>query len=543
VEKSSKKKSAGKGHGETEEGRPGAGGVGRLGRRQFLQAGVAAGAAGIALSSRSGSVIETALRHSSDATSLGDIEHVVILMQENRSFDHYFGALSGVRGFSVGKVLQQTVGGMTYPIFDQFGYEPGVGVTSSGYLQPFHLKSDPPTENGQTTNDISHNWGPQHQSWDSGAMDAFITAHLAADGDSNGPVTMGYFTRKDLAFYYALADAFTICDGYHCSVLGPTDPNRVMSISATIDPAGVAGGPCLVTQTSERQLDYGTFTWTTMPEQLSAAGVSWKVYNDPTALTELSPFPYFKTFFEPSTPAQVEMAAQALSYTYPVNFAADVAAGTLPSVSWIMPPLAECEHPAAPPEYGEYLVQQILEILLTNPDVWAQTVFIIVYDENGGFFDHIPPVTPPEATDGEYLTVSPLPADASGIAGPIGLGFRVPCLIVSPFSRGGYMCSRTFDHTSTLRLLETRFGVEVPNLSSWRRSVTGDMTQALALGVPPDTSVPNLPATSLGDTTVAEQAVINALAGTEDVGIPYPLPTSNKMPTQETMPARRHVPH
>jgi phospholipase C len=170
-------------------------------------------------------------------------------------------------------------------------------------------------------------------------------------------------------------------------------------------------------------------------------------------------------------------------------------------------------------------------------------VFIIVYDENGGFFDHIPPVTPPEATDGEYLTVSPLPADASGIAGPIGLGFRVPCLMVSPFSRGGYMCSRTFDHTSTLRLLETRFGVEVPNLSSWRRSVTGDMTQALALGVPPDTSVPNLPATSLGDTTVAEQAVINALAGTEDVGIPYPLPTSNKMPTQETSPARRHVPH
>ena len=397
-------------------------------------------------------------------------------------------------------------------------------MSSSGYLQPFHLKSDPPTENGQTTNDISHNWGPQHQSWDSGAMDAFVTAHLAADGASNGPVTMGYFTRKDLAFYYALADAFTICDGYHCSVLGPTDPNRVMSISATIDPAGVAGGPCLVTQTSERQLDYGTFTWTTMPEQLSAAGVSWKVYNDPTALSELSPFPYFKTFYEPSTPAQIEMAAQALSYTYPASFAADVAAGTLPSVSWIMPPLAECEHPAAPPEYGEYLVQQILQTLVSNPDVRSQTVFIVIYDENGGFFDHVPPRTPPPGTDGEYLTVDPLPADASGIAGPVGLGFRVPCLVVSPFSRGGYMCSHTFDHTSTLRFLETLFGVEVPNLSSWRRSVTGDMTEALALSLPPDTSVPNLPATSLGDTTVAEQAVINALAGTEDWVSPTRLP-------------------
>ncbi len=143
-------------------------GVARLGRRQFLQAGMAAGAAGIGLSSRAGSVIETALKQSSDATSVADIQNVVILMQENRSFDHYFGMLSGVRGFSVGPVLTQTVGGMTYPIFDQFGYEPGVGVSSSGFLQPFHLKSDPPTYDGQTTNDISHNWGPQHQSWDDG---------------------------------------------------------------------------------------------------------------------------------------------------------------------------------------------------------------------------------------------------------------------------------------------------------------------------------------------------------------------------------------
>jgi len=514
----------------------------RLGRRRFLQAGVAAGAAGMGLSSRAGRLIDTALSQGSAGGSLSDIQHVVILMQENRSFDHYFGTLSGVRGFS-SPALNQTVNGEIYPIWDQFGYEPGVGVTPSGYLQPFPLKSDPPNENGQTTNDITHNWGPQHQSWDGGAMDAFVATHLANDGDSNGPLTMGYFTRKNLSFYYALADAFTICDGYYCSVLGPTDPNRVMSISATIDPAGVAGGPCLVTQTSERQADYGTFTWTTMPEQLSAAGVSWKVYNDPTALLELSPFPYFQTFYNPSTPAQVEMATQALAYSYPASFAADVAAGTLPTVSWIMPPLAECEHPAAPPEYGEYLVQQILETLVSNPDVWSQTVFMVVYDENGGFFDHMPPPAAPPGTAGEYLTVNPLPSDASGIAGPVGLGFRVPCLVVSPFSSGGYVCSHTFDHTSTLRFMETLFGVEVPNLSAWRRSVTGDMTKVLALSLPPNTNVPTLPATSLGDTTVAEQAVINALAGTEDVGVPYPLPTSNRMPVQETTPKRPHVPH
>ena len=275
-----------------------------------------------------------------------------------------------------------------------------------------------------------------------------------------------------------------------------------------------------------------------MPEQLSAAGVSWKVYNDPTALFELSPFPYFKTFFEPSTPAQVEMAAQALSYTYPASFAADVAAGRCPSVSWIMPPLAECEHPAAPPEYGEYLVQQILQTLVSNPDVWSQTVFIVIYDENGGFFDHVPPPTPPPGTDGEYLTVNPLPPDASGIAGPVGLGFRVPCLVISPFSRGGYMCSHTFDHTSTLRFLETRFGVEVPNLSSWRRSVTGDMTKALAL-VDSAGHVRADPACDLARGHDGRRASGDQRPGrNRGRGIAYPPPTSNKMPTQETTPER-----
>jgi phospholipase C len=256
----------------------------------------------------------------------------------------------------------------------------------------------------------------------------------------------------------------------------------------------------------------------------------------------LSPFPYFKTFWNPSTPAEIEMATQALDYTYPANLAADVAAGTLPQVSWIMPPLAECEHPAAPPEYGEYLVQQILDILVSNPDVWAQTVFIVTYDENGGFFDHVPPPTAPTGTTGEYLTVDPLPTDAAGIAGPVGLGFRVPCLVVSPFSAGGYVCSHTFDHTSTLQFLQTLWGVEVPNLTTWRASVTGDMTQTLALKNPPNTTVPTLPATSLGDTEVAEQAVINALAGTADVGVDYPIPAVNHMPKQATTPKRPRVP-
>jgi phospholipase C len=179
---------------------------------------------------------------------------------------------------------------------------------------------------------------------------------------------------------------------------------------------------------------------------------------------------------------------------------------------------------------------------VASPDVWAQTVLFVVFDENGGFFDHVPPVTAPEGTPGEWLTATPLPQAAGGIAGPVGLGFRVPCLVVSPFSRGGYLCSDVFDHTSLLRFVETRFGVAVPNLSAWRRGVTGDMTSSLALAWPPVRAVPPLPATSLGEQSVAEQAVLDALAGTLDVGIPYPPPAANSMPSQEPGPPRPPVP-
>jgi phospholipase C len=519
-------------------------------RRAFVLGGAALGAAGVVAGRRGGKLtgqqarlIETAasVRPSSKPT-LNDIEHVVILMQENRSFDHYFGTLSGVRGFSDPNVLTQTVNGTTYPIWDQFGYQPGTGVDASGYMQPFHLLNDPPLKDGETTNDITHSWGPQHQSWNNGAMDSFMTAHLAADGDTNGPVTMGYFTKSELAFYYALADAFTICDGYHCSVLGPTDPNRIMSLSASIDPNGTGGGPVVETFT-DRLAEISTLSWETMPEALLAAGVSWKVYNDPLGLIGLSPLPYFKAYNDPLSVTGIELIANALTPTYPGDFAADVAAGSLPSVSWITSPLAECEHPAAPPEFGEYLVQQVLTTLVSNPDVWASTVLFVVYDENGGFFDHLPPVTAPAGTADEYLTVNPLPSAASGIAGPIGLGFRTPCLVVSPFSRGGYLCSDTFDHTSLLRFIETRFGVTVPNLSTWRRNATGDMTTALDLVNPPNTKVPSLPKTSIyGDLKVIAEAVLNALTGTEDVGIPYPLPASNSMPSQMTTPKRPPVP-
>jgi phospholipase C len=192
-------------------------------RRTFMVGGAAA-AIGAAAGSRlrSGGLTDDQARlidkvtaaSSAAAASLSDVKHVVILMQENRSFDHYFGTLSGTRGFSDPGVLKNANG---TPVFDQYGYQPGTGVTAAGYTQPFNLLNNPPSENGEDTNDIDHSWAGQHHSWNGGKMDSFITSHLATDGNANGPVTMGYFTRSELSFYYALADAFTICDGYHCS--------------------------------------------------------------------------------------------------------------------------------------------------------------------------------------------------------------------------------------------------------------------------------------------------------------------------------------
>jgi phospholipase C len=508
-----------------------------LTRREVLRAGATGGAALSASALLSNSLIANALASAPACGSLSDIEHIVILVQENRSFDHYFGSYRGVTGFADPGV--QTLGdGSGLSIFAQPGYPGGF---DGGHLYPFHLDS---FHNGECTNDINHSWGPQHTYWDGGKLDAFVTGHEAADGPANGPLTMGYYTRNDLSFYYALADAFTICDHYFCSVLGPTDPNRLYTVSATLDPAGAAGGPILSTSSS-RVDRFGKLSWTTMPEQLQARGISWKVYGSPDGNFGDNVLPYFKQY--QTNPL---LAANALLPTYPGTFQLDVAAGTLPHVSWVLAPLITSEHSPAPTEYGELVAANVLNTLVSNPGVWKKTALLITYDENGGFFDHVPPPTPAAGTAGEFLTVSPLPADAAGVAGPIGLGFRVPLLVVSPFSRGGLVCKHTFDHTSLLRLLETRFGAEVPNLTAWRRSVTGDLTSAFNF-VKVDRSVPSLPQPSPVDSRVllsscATSAPIdlatsftNSLQVLEQTLVsPYPVTVNSAPPPQEPGTAR-----
>src|ERR1700740_2256481 len=236
-------------------------------RRELLKLGTAAAAAELASLSLHGCGVSNLVQSgSSGCSKLTDIEHVVILTQENRSFDHYFGSYRGVRGFSDQSAAFQ---------------QPDPANTTSapvGARLPFHL--DTSQGDASCTHDISHDWVPQHQSWDNGKMDGFVTSRLPINAN-DAVLSMGYYTRTDIPYYYALADAFTICDNYFCSVMGPPAPNRLYTMAASVDPDGKNGGPILQTIVTNRTAFYGRLTYNTMPRQLPAPGLSWKVYSSP----------------------------------------------------------------------------------------------------------------------------------------------------------------------------------------------------------------------------------------------------------------------
>jgi phospholipase C len=356
-----------------------------------------------------------------------------------------------------------------------------------------------------------------------------------------------------------LADAFTLCDGYHSSILGPTHPNRLMANSGTIDPAGLRGGPVVETSATPDLL--WDCTWTTMQEVLQDAGVSWKVYSpsnlgvtgkyaslaeyptwspalyNPVTNPEIMAasdhvLPYFTAFRDPLSP----LYEKAFTPTFPNDFVSDIASGSLPSVSWITPPLGFDEHPSSSPANGMYFTSLVLDALTSNSELWSKTALFLMYDENDGWFDHVPPPTAPAGTAGEYLTASPnsvlepeWSSQGLGIAGPLGLGMRVPCLAISPFSRGGHIATETFDHTSQLQLIAARFGVEVPNVSAWRRKTVGDLTSAMFQSAP-NTTVPTFPATTVLMPLTGTCSAISQ--DTESGGADPTVPTKQTMPVQ-----------
>ena len=431
---------------------------------------------------------------------LTDIDHVVVVIQENRSFDHYFGTYPDVRGFDDARAIPG--------VFSQ-RFDRNTSLPPVGRVLPYHLDTSS-TGAGECLPDPGHGWGTQHEAWNAGRMDRWGPAH---DGDHDWSF-MGYYTRADLAYYHAVADAFTLCDAYHCSVLASTSSNRVYSVSAWLDPDGRAGGPVQST-ISWNPTSRGTLSWTTYPERLTAKGISWLAYSSPDADSQENPLVDFEQFYPGNPGYQPAYTDAVFGHTFQ-DFLADAAAGNLPQVSWVLTSIVDDEHPSADPQEGEFAQQQVIDALTANPLTWPRTALFWTFDENGGFFDHVAPPTAPPGTSGEYVG-----------ADVIGLGFRVPMLVVSPFSKGGFVCRDTLDHISPLLFMERRFGVEVPNITPWRRSVVGDMTGAFNFAAP-DFGAPRLPvATPMNlaqhPECATEEATMHA----------SPTPTSQTMPRQE----------
>ncbi len=246
-------------------------------RREFFKK-AAMMAGGTSLVSALLSSIEKAAAISpADESTYLDAEHVVILMQENRSFDHCFGTLRGVRGFDDPRAV--TLPNQN-PVWLQTN---AVGETYA----PFRL--DAQRTNATWLGSLPHTWPDQNDAKNNGDHDKWLIAKPVNHHDPAGmPLTMGYYNREDLPFYYALADAFTICDQHFCSCLTGTTPNRLYLWSATIREQQNANSPAKV---RNEDVDYDApARWTTFPERLEEAGVSWRIYQNeislPSGLTD-----------------------------------------------------------------------------------------------------------------------------------------------------------------------------------------------------------------------------------------------------------------
>ena len=519
-----------------------------------------------------------------------DAEHVVLLMQENRSFDHCFGMLKGVRGFndpraiklpSNNKVwLQTNAKGETYT--------------------PFRLNIKDTKATWMSS--LPHSWSNQVDARNNGKYDKWLDAKQAGEPYENIPMTMGYYTREDIPFYYSLADAFTICDQHFCSSLTGTTPNRLFFWSGKLREDANSKA-----RVRNQDTDYDVeAAWKTFPERLEENGVSWKIYQNEISVgvgfegeedswlanftdnpiewfeqynvrlskgyldylqkaellilpkieglknkeasasddekkkitkkiadlekrlavveqhkkiytkekyDQLSSFHrniHDKAFTTNSGDADYHTLAE-LTYkagdkeeTLAIpkgdvlhQFRNDVQNGKLPTVSWLVAPENFSDHPTSP-WYGAWYVSEVMDILTQNPEVWKKTIFILTYDENDGCFDHVPPFIPPNNkkpstglisknidTSIEHVSLEQdlkfYPKDEARESA-VGLGYRVPLIIASPWSRGGWVNSEVFDHTSSLQFLEkfvslkSNKKVEETNISTWRRAVCGDLT-------------------------------------------------------------------
>ena len=562
-------------------------------RRDFIKkASLLTGGVGI-WSSLPASIQKAISINPAPGTTFEDAEHIVFLMQENRSFDHCFGALQGVRGFNDPRFISLPD---QKPVWLQTNAE---GKT----FAPFRL--DIKDTKATWIGGLPHSWADQVDARNDGKYDQWLIAKRYGNKEHKDfPMTMGHYTREDLPFYYALADAFTVCDQNFCASLTGTTPNRSFFWTGKI-----RANKDSKADVRNSDLYYNKeANWKTFPERLEENGIPWKVYqNEISVQTDLDGedesllsnftdnnlewFSQYNVRFHKAhqdflkrrtveLPSEIEQLEEELkksdknksvkiqkklkqkteqlakykeelikwspenfdklsefeknihtkafttnvhdtdyhrsaSFSYEENgvehsiqmpkgdilhqFRQDVNDGKLPTVSWLVAPQYFSDHPSAP-WFGAWYVSEVLDILTRNPEVWKKTIFILNYDENDGYFDHIPPFVAPKPNDpdsgkvsegidtsDEYVTMeeelSRKDLDKEDAReSPVGLGYRVPLVIASPWTRGGWVNSQVFDITSTLQFLEKfltkKTGKEIkePNISEWPRLVSGDLT-------------------------------------------------------------------
>ena len=388
--------------------------------------------------------------------SIQDVRHVAILMMENRSFDHYFGTLKGVRGL-----------GDRHPVPLESGKPVWFQSDGTREIPPYHL--DTATTGAMRVPGTPHSFGDAQAAWNQGKFGFWPKFKTQ--------FAMGHYRRADLPYQFALAEAFTICDAYHCSVTTGTDPNRIMFWSGTnADPVERARGENATSANAEPdnlrcwikgalpEPGYAyagsSFTWPTIPDVLEAAGISWRIYQDPNdnwtgAMHGGLAFESFRTA-RPGSP----LYEKGMRHWSLETFAEDAQNGQLPQVSWILPPMLWSEHPSpSSPAQGAEFTSRILDALTSNPRTWGSTALFLTFDENDGMYDHVPPPAPPSFNaDGSLAGGSTLKLDGmyfsdserrhllaedviSGTVRPWGLGPRVPMYVVSPWSKGGWVSS------------------------------------------------------------------------------------------------------
>ena len=514
-------------------------------RRDFLKKALLLTGGLTAMDSLLDPILKAASIPPNQNSSFLDAEHVVILMQENRSFDHMYGTLQGVRGFNDPRAIKLPNGNPVWLQSDSKG----------NTYSPFHL--DLINSKSTWMRDLPHSWPDQTDARNNGFYNKWLEAKGSnVDEYKNMPLTMGYYDRRDLPFYYSLADAFTVCDHYFCSALSSTTPNRIHLWSGTLrDPKDPN---FLANVWNSDAKPWNLVHWKSFPERMEDHNISWKVYQNELYKKGLPPEkePLLDNFgdntlenfaqyrvdcyqnekFEGLSEREKSLHRKAFTtnvgdkhyheiekYSYTDGeeqhevelpkgdllhqFRQDVKNKELPTVSWLVPPGRFSDHPGHP-WYGAWYVSEIFKILTDDPEVWKKTIFILNYDENDGYFDHIPPFVPPHPNAPEsgkvssginsrteyVLSAEEQTSDAKDVrVGPIGLGYRVPMIVASPWSRGGWVNSEVADHTSTLMFLEKFLShkvgqaIEETNISAWRRTVCGDLTSVFRKA---DESVP-----------------------------------------------------